>query len=547
MVTSGDRYLYFHVPKTAGKSVRLALAQVFGEDQVSPTIGVEEWAQLRDDLPRYRVVAGHFTYDQLAAFPGYRRFTLLRDPVDVIVSKYYYYRGTPELPPLPQVNLCRGLSLREIADRGGELTTFFNDAVCRFSGLGFETFARPADEVLAIAKANLASFDVVGIYEEMDAWLDLMCRTFGWPPIETLPRINTSAGRPAVTELEPGTAERILEANALDAALYRFARELFEERRAADGAKQISRPAPLTVEVPAVSDVRILRTTAGALESGSAMLRSGERCMVRIVLLANVATPDVSITLRVVNLIDILVYSTVSSKDGEYLDLAAGAVREVVFVMPFAVAPGLYRFFVDVQAGREGVRRLLDTNSEAVFVEVTGFAGQPFGGLADLPTDVSTSSADVPGHWYGVGRDIDFTAAGDSQLFTLAGWSTPETGGRWTDGPEAELLLRLRDAPPDNLHMIADVLPFCHDAGLTVDAIVNGSLLATWEFSPPGAPTRCEVAIPASLATRDHLHVLFRVKEPKVPSALGLSEDSRALGLAFQRLSVSRLNQQRMS
>jgi hypothetical protein len=374
-----------------------------------------------------------------------------------------------------------------------------------------------------------------------------MCRTFGWPPIETLPRINASAGRPAVTELEPGTAERILEANALDAALYRFARELFDERRAAGAEKTAPRPTPVTINVPAFREVRILRTTAGALESGSAMLRSGERCMVRIVLLANVATADVSITLRIINLIDILVYSTVSSKDGEYLDLPAGAVREVVFVMPFAVAPGLYRILVDVQAGREGVRRLLDTTSEPVFVEVTGFAGQPFGGLADLPTDVSTSTADVPGHWYGVGRDIDFTTDGDSQLFTLAGWSTPETGGRWTDGPEADLLLRLRDTPPGNLCMTADVLPFCHDAGLTVDAIVNGRLLATWEFTPPGVPTRCEVAIPASLATRDHLHVLFRVKEPKVPAALGLSEDSRELGLAFQRLSVSRLNQQRMS
>ena len=100
---SGDRYLYFHVPKTAGKSIRLALTQVFGEEQVSPTLGVEPWTHLRDELSRYRVIAGHFTYEQLALFPNYRLFTLLRDPVDIIVSKYYYYRGTPELPALPQV------------------------------------------------------------------------------------------------------------------------------------------------------------------------------------------------------------------------------------------------------------------------------------------------------------------------------------------------------------------------------------------------------------------------------------------------------------
>ena len=85
-------------------------------------------------------------------------------------------------PAIPIPTTCSRYDSSSPGERADELATFFNDAVWRFSGLGFETLARPADEVLAIAKANLASFDVVGIYEEMDGWVDLMCRTFGWPP-----------------------------------------------------------------------------------------------------------------------------------------------------------------------------------------------------------------------------------------------------------------------------------------------------------------------------------------------------------------------------
>ena len=94
----GPRLAFLHVPKTAGTALRRVLAEQYGPDRVLELyhgIGADDVERLRRmearDWQQVRAVAGHMEYGihELIPFPV-RYVTMLRDPVDRIVSHYSY-------------------------------------------------------------------------------------------------------------------------------------------------------------------------------------------------------------------------------------------------------------------------------------------------------------------------------------------------------------------------------------------------------------------------------------------------------------------------
>ena len=218
-----DRYLFIHIPKTAGSSIAKALEQILGSEAVGPRFGAYFDEINIERYSHYRMIIGHFTYDQLAHFPNRRILTFLRDPVDVLVSKYLFFRQLPADTAdagAPHVRCCKELSLTEILERKDEFRTFFNDAVWRFSAQGPHSYARSEDEAVTLARERLKNCDFVGIYEDLTDSIDLMSYTFGWPPVDKLPHENVTQGRAALSDFDSHTVRMILKANHLDAELY---------------------------------------------------------------------------------------------------------------------------------------------------------------------------------------------------------------------------------------------------------------------------------------------------------------------------------------
>lgn len=85
-----DRYIFIHVPKTAGSSIIKGLQQVLGSEAVGPRFDAHFDEINIEQYSRYRMIVGHFRYHELTHFPNRRILTYLRDPVDVIVSKYFF-------------------------------------------------------------------------------------------------------------------------------------------------------------------------------------------------------------------------------------------------------------------------------------------------------------------------------------------------------------------------------------------------------------------------------------------------------------------------
>ncbi len=139
-----------HIPKTAGVSFRNILSEKYGAGFVQHYWQITDasGAALTSIPASARCIHGHFVASELAAqFPGSAVVTWVRDPVDRVVSSYYYRLRSPDW----QHPVCRrlheeGLSLTDYA-----ALDLMRNEMARFMGT-----MRPAD------------FDFIGIMEEFE-------------------------------------------------------------------------------------------------------------------------------------------------------------------------------------------------------------------------------------------------------------------------------------------------------------------------------------------------------------------------------------------
>ena len=103
-----------HIPKCAGTSFSTVLRKTYGEsllgDQVDQPMDPERpfqknfaaWKEEQDRKPAppgKRAIHGHFwagKYDRQA--PNAKRITWLRNPIKRLISHYFFWLSTPELP-----------------------------------------------------------------------------------------------------------------------------------------------------------------------------------------------------------------------------------------------------------------------------------------------------------------------------------------------------------------------------------------------------------------------------------------------------------------
>lgn len=139
----------------------------------------------------------------------------------------------------------------------------------------------------------------------------------------------------------------------------------------------------------------------------------------------------------------------------------------------------------------------------------------------------------------------DTTRAFGSQHYFGGGWSSADEGfGTWSDGERAEInFLKMPGPPP--LFFNALVRPFLAKghSRLEVSLAANGVSLAEWSFDASRRGDRDwawqHVKIPESIAASGEIQIVLNIRSPASPRELGLSIDSRKLGIAIRRFSLS--------
>lgn len=203
-----------HVPKCAGTSFRHVLHGICG-DQVwynYGTIFSKEQARL-DLIPEgTSVIHGHFIADSFdEILPERELMTWVRNPVERLVSHYYYFLRSPDM----RDDCCRALheknlSLREFAD-----LDWMQNMASRY-----------------LANKPINDFRFIGIAEEFEASMGHFKEVFGYRTCGEAPRVNTNPDRKGSSYTLPTAEYRyILERNALDLAWYKMALERLNDSR----------------------------------------------------------------------------------------------------------------------------------------------------------------------------------------------------------------------------------------------------------------------------------------------------------------------------
>jgi len=176
--------VFLHVPKTAGTSLRGYIFDTIRPDLVAPArhrlpdrLSDEELAELAN----YRAFVGHFDIIDLGRFPVPQAvFTVLRDPVEMIVSLYDFWRahdpGFIEQHDLIGPRLARAMTFEEfVGDVDRRIVPDLDNTIVRtFTGrIRSNDPLDDPERLLADAIARLEAFDHVGHVTELS-------RTFQW-------------------------------------------------------------------------------------------------------------------------------------------------------------------------------------------------------------------------------------------------------------------------------------------------------------------------------------------------------------------------------
>jgi hypothetical protein len=250
--------LFLHIPKAAGSTLSTIIQRQYQPEAVYKSYGTVIPAAVRGKLTalesaRYRyarlealplterarikLFIGHegFGFHQLFS-PPTTYITLLRDPIERVISHYYYARSHPG-NRLYKTIVSNEMSLAQFVASG--LSVEVDNGQTKYLA-GLETpYLHEGEygaDLLAQAKQNLREhFSVVGLTEEFDASLLLLKRTLGWK-IPLYARVNVTQKRPFAEQISPATLVHIKKQNYLDLELYQFARQLFEAQVEQQGA-----------------------------------------------------------------------------------------------------------------------------------------------------------------------------------------------------------------------------------------------------------------------------------------------------------------------
>ena len=235
--------LFLHIPKTGGGSFLTVLGNVFGERRVRRLRGADEMAQAQidrivsDEIQDIDCLVGHFPIHAFAeCLDTFRPFTILRDPVDRVMSLFRFLRRAPQ-SETERLELREGFGFDDfIESRVPENYAQTRNLMCRMlcgdaemSDPSCAAFWQPRDPGALVdqALATLRAIDF-GLVEDMQSTQALLQHV--WATKFDLGEYRKNTSDAPGAEWTARNIQRIVDLNTLDVALYHEAKVLFYTR-----------------------------------------------------------------------------------------------------------------------------------------------------------------------------------------------------------------------------------------------------------------------------------------------------------------------------
>jgi len=267
MPPAPDVLIFFRIPKTAGNTIDGVFEHCFPDEHFHAHVGVTDSALLvrstqkiaekfrRLPIEKQRsvrcLIGIHVAMDVDTIFDRPSKFfTVVRHPVDRVISNFFHNRTQAHLPSYPFI---KDMTLEQYLESGIGLDAH-NHQVRMLSGdpeldVPWDPDGRPIRvppvkrEHLEAAIRNIEErFLIAAPLEELAALVYFFKELYDWP----LRRVffqnrNQTPGRPAVKDVSEATLRKIADWNRYDAELYEWVQSCFAAQIEALGPEFIRR------------------------------------------------------------------------------------------------------------------------------------------------------------------------------------------------------------------------------------------------------------------------------------------------------------------
>ena len=232
--------IFIHIPKTAGTALKTIIKRQFPRDSVvniyghkPNSIDVATFKNMeKKEKEKIKCLIGHFQFGLHQYLPQPATYiTMFRNPVDRIISSYYYIIRSPSHCLYKKI-IGSKMSLKDFVS--SDTTMRLLNLQTKFIGkIGNERHTVNdkfvSGDILEIAKNNIVKNNIIfGVTEKFDESVSLFKQLLGWQNIFYVKK-NVTDKRLATKAISKRVRRIIEEKNELDLELYEFVRKRFEE------------------------------------------------------------------------------------------------------------------------------------------------------------------------------------------------------------------------------------------------------------------------------------------------------------------------------
>jgi Sulfotransferase family len=243
-----DHLLFLHIQKTAGSTTHNIIERQYRKSEIfniyHAVKGLEQFNALTtQDITKLKIIKGHFAFGIEQRLPGsYEYITILRDPVDRVISHYYHAFEEKNHWHYNELHR-RKLTFEDVLDEG-TLPNLENNMVRMLSGNNRIPFGSCTREMLDKANDNLEKhFAVIGLQSRFDEFIIECAERYGWRNFLWYRKHRVGKTRPKKESVNGSVLEKIHKCTVLDQELYDRWKPVIEKRISDKGAEFAERVA----------------------------------------------------------------------------------------------------------------------------------------------------------------------------------------------------------------------------------------------------------------------------------------------------------------
>jgi hypothetical protein len=226
------KIIFDHIPKCGGSSLTAYLRKYYPTRKIftisgfSPGLSIDHFKQLSlAERYQYDLIAGHNANLLFDYFdPESLKITILRSPVDRIISHYFFAKRTPHHYLYTTIHQ-NNISLEDYVKSNN--LELYNLYTTHFSGLTLKNVQSNPEQAIEHALKNLMNrYDIIGFLDDFNLFIKKVCYQAQLKYHYPKKKLNVTYNRPYRDAIPTGLIQLIENANSFDIILYNKLKEM---------------------------------------------------------------------------------------------------------------------------------------------------------------------------------------------------------------------------------------------------------------------------------------------------------------------------------